>query len=135
MTADLDRLPQECRVRVCHDCCCGTASKHPDVDHAALFDRLTARTVGRAEVSVTTCLLACERSNVVVVSPSGDGRRAGGRPVWLMRVLDAATVDAVAEWLSRGGPGLSEIPPALRQHETTPPAFEGVGLQEEPVSW
>ena len=120
-----------CRVRVCNDCCCGTVSKHPDVDHAALLDRLAEQTVGRAEVSVTTCLLACDRSNVVVVTPSSQGRGAGGRPVWLMHVLEVATIDAIVEWLRHGGPGLSRIPTALRQHEmTSPPSAAVAGLQE-----
>lgn len=132
MTGAHARGSRTCRVRVCHDCCCGTVSKHPDVDHAALLDRLAQQTVGRAEVSVTTCLLACDRSNVVVVSPSSEGRRAGGRPVWLMHVLGEATIDAVIEWLRHGGPGLSTIPAPLRQHEmTAPPIAVVAGLQDE----
>ena len=134
MTRGQARGSGTCRVRVCHDCCCGTVRKHPDVDHAALLDRLAQQTVGRAEVSVTACLLACDRSNVVVVSPSHEGRRAGGRPVWLMHVLEEATIDAVVEWLRQGGPGRSTIPAPLRQHEMTAPSIAVVaGLQEESV--
>lgn len=119
-----------CRVRVCRDCCCGTASKHPGVDHDGLLDRLTRRVAGRAEVDVTGCLLACERSNVVVVSPSSDGRAAGGRPVWLKEVLAASVVDAVGEWVMRGGPGIAPLPGPLARHHTRSPAAGGGMLDE-----
>jgi hypothetical protein len=95
------------RVRVCRDCCCGTARKHPDVDHDALLDRLTATTEGVAVVDASTCLLACEKSNVVVVQPARAARHRGARPVWLREVLDA-------------GPGVSEVPPSLAELVTTP---------------
>ena len=101
------------RVAVCRDCCCGSVRKHPGVDHASLVDRLVEHTAGIAEVTVTRCLLACERSDVVVVVPSREGRLAGARPVWLGRVLDAAIVDAVVRWLQAGGPGLAPLPPEL----------------------
>lgn len=115
-----------CRVRVCRDCCCGTTGKHPDTDHDDLLGRLIEGALGSADVSVSTCLLACERSNIVVVCPSTVGRSAGGRPVWLKWVLDPATVDAIAAWLRRGGPGLSEVPVDLR------PLVTGPGLA---VAW
>lgn len=110
-----------CRVRVCRDCCCGTLRKHPDVDHDDLLDRLTSRVSGTSEVSVASCLLACEQSNVVVVTPSGAGRRSGGRPVWLAEVLDTTVVDAIAGWVNRGGPGLAALPSCLAAHEMLPP--------------
>jgi (2Fe-2S) ferredoxin len=106
-------------VTVCRDCCCGNLRKHPEVDHAALVDRLVQQTAGVAEVTVTTCLLACERSNVVVVSPSRTGRLVGARPVWLMQVVDVQTVDTIGRWLREGGPGLRDIPLALAAHRTT----------------
>lgn len=108
------------RVRVCRDCCCGTARKHPDVDHDALFERLTRSTRGAATVQASTCLLACEKSNVVVVQPSRVARRRGARAVWLREVLDTGTVDAIADWVRAGGPGTVEVPPALAGSVTTP---------------
>jgi hypothetical protein len=111
-----------CRVRVCRDCCCGTARKHPGVDHDGLVGRLAEAVGDRAEVSVTTCLLACDRSNVVVVSPGSTGRRKGERPVWLGEVLDTRTVDAIASWVVAGGPGRADLPAALAAHRTTSPS-------------
>jgi (2Fe-2S) ferredoxin len=98
-----------CIVRACRDCCCGSEAKHPGVDHDGLLARLETGTRGRARVLRSACLLACDESNVVVVSPSPIGRSQGGRAVWLRRVLDAAAVDAVALWVRRGGPGV--VPP------------------------
>ena len=108
------------RVRVCRDCCCGTRSKHPDVDHDALLARLVEATAGSAVVDASACLLACERSNVVVVQPGAAGRRAGARPVWLRSVLDLATVEAIAAWVRAGGPGRHEVPAALAPLVTGP---------------
>jgi len=108
------------RVRVCRDCCCGTARKHPDVDHDALLDRLVEATEGVASVEVTSCLLACEKSNVVVVQPAATTRLAGGRPVWLRGVLDVRAVDAIARWVRAGGPGAADLPGSLTPLLTTP---------------
>jgi hypothetical protein len=101
------------RVRVCRDCCCGSVTKHPDVDHDALLDRLEASTQGAALVDATTCLLACESSNVVVVQPGPHARRAGARSVWLREVLGAEVVDAIAGWVCAGGPGVVDVPAPL----------------------
>lgn len=94
------------RVRVCRDCCCGTPEKHPDVDHDALLAQLTDGTRGHAEVAVTGCLLACDRSNVVVVSPG---------PYWFGDVLSRETVDALVAWIRAGGPGV-RLPRSLARH-------------------
>ena len=110
-----------CRVRVCNDCCCGSERKHPGVDHAGIRARLRASLSGTAEVTQTPCLLACEESNVVVVSPSPQARRAGARPVWLGGVLDAAAVDVVVGWVRAGGPGHAEPPAALAAYVVPAP--------------
>jgi len=95
-------------LTVCRDCCCGTARKHPGVDHRAQLERF--RAAGRVRVS--DCLDACAYSNVVVVSPSPAGRAAGAGPVWIFGVLDAETEDEVVAWVESGGPGVAE-PPGL----------------------
>lgn len=91
------------------------------MDHDGLLDRLTSQVSGASKVSVSSCLLACEQSNVVVVTPGSTGRRSGGRPVWLGGVLDATVVDAIAAWVNRGGPGLAALPGSLAAHEMSPP--------------
>ncbi|GAB3888281.1 hypothetical protein [Terrabacter terrigena] len=109
-----------CIVRVCRDCCCGTESKHPGVDHDGLLARLEVGTGGHARVLRSACLLACDESNVVVVTPSPTGRAAGARPVWLRAVLDDATVDEVSAWVRLGGPGVAGIPRALESRVFAP---------------
>lgn len=99
------------RIRVCRDCCCGTAEKHPDVDHDALLADLVAGTRGHADVGVTTCLLACDRSNVVVVSPG---------PHWFGGVLAPETITELAAWIRAGGPN-ADLPEALERHRIPPP--------------
>lgn len=96
-------------VTACRGCCCGTA-KHPDVDHAALLDRLTAGLGDGARVRTSDCLGPCEESNVVVVAPAPAARLRGARAVWLRGVLDERATDAVVEWVRAGGPGTP--PPA-----------------------
>jgi len=110
-------------VSVCRDCCCGTRRKHPDVDHDALLRRLDSGTQGHARVAVSTCLLACELSNVVVVAPGRLGREAGGRPTWFKQVLDDSAIDAIADWVRRGGPGLAALSEHLRPLQTSPPTL------------
>lgn len=121
--------PDRCRVRVCRDCCCGTSRKHPGVDHDDLLDRLVAGTRGHADVEVTPCLLACDRSNVVVVSPGAAGRAAGARPVWFAEVLGVVETEAVAAWVRQGGPGRSQVPERLAALVTRPDALAEQALR------
>ncbi len=108
-------------VSACRGCCCGTARKHPTVDHEAQLAQLRSGIDGVANLRTTDCLGACERSNVVVVSPSRSGRKAGGRPVWLGTVLDPVTVDDISAWLRAGGPGFVKLPKALARHRFDQP--------------
>lgn len=98
------------RIRVCHDCCCGTPEKHPDVDHDALLRDLVEGTRDLAEVSVTGCLLACDRSNVVVVSPG---------PHWFGGILTPQTVADLVAWVGAGGPS-APLPETLERHRIRP---------------
>ncbi|MEV7601550.1 (2Fe-2S) ferredoxin domain-containing protein [Kitasatospora sp. NPDC089797] len=99
-------------VTVCRDCCCGSRTKHPDVDHAAQFERLRAAVGSAGRVRASKCLDVCTQSNVVVVGPSSEGRAAGARPVWLGFVLMDGMIDDIAAWVAAGGPGVAE-PPGL----------------------
>jgi predicted metal-binding protein len=110
-------------VTVCRDCCCGTKRKHPDVDHDAQLNQLRealntepadkGEGAGTGRLVVSQCLLACERSNVVVVTPAPGARNGGARPVWLYMVLTDDQTSAVAEWVRAGGPGLAPLPGVL----------------------
>ncbi|MFF8882629.1 (2Fe-2S) ferredoxin domain-containing protein [Streptomyces flaveolus] len=68
---------------------------------------------GTATVRVTNCLDACERANVIVVQPSAEGRRCGGRPVWLGLVNDPDATADITAWIKDGGPGLTDPPDIL----------------------
>jgi len=110
-------------VTVCRDCCCGTKRKHPDVDHDAQLSQLRealktepadkGEGAGTGRLVVSQCLLACERSNVVVVTPAPGARKGGARPVWLYAVLADEQTSAIVEWVRAGGPGLAPLPGVL----------------------
>ncbi|MGD9530772.1 hypothetical protein [Pseudonocardia sp.] len=104
-------------LTVCRGCCCGSVGKHPGTDHDSQL--ATLRAAG-TRVRVTDCLDACEHSNVVVVSPSSDGRRAGARPVWLSGVLREDDTEAVGAWVRAGGPGVVAPPGMLDLLTFTP---------------
>lgn len=117
-------------VVVCHGCCCGNGARNPGADHARRLMRLQefarSRPAG-ALVRTTGCLGPCEQANVIVVRPSTAGRRRGGRPVWLGRVLGHGTVDLLETWVSAGGPGLAPLPAGLDRHVIAPPARRRIG--------
>jgi (2Fe-2S) ferredoxin len=106
-------------VTMCRGCCCGTTRKHPGFDHDAQVTMLRDRLQGTANFRITDCLGPCERSNVLVVSPSRHGHRTGGRPTWLGSVLDETAAADITSWLCAGGPGLAPLPDTL-----TPYRFE-----------
>ncbi|HEY0357644.1 MAG TPA: (2Fe-2S) ferredoxin domain-containing protein [Mycobacteriales bacterium] len=108
-----------CIVTVCRGCCCGTR-KHPDVDHTGQARELRAAVARGGRFRVTDCLDLCESSNVVVVSPSAAGRRAGGRPVWVGDVLHPEVVGAIVGWIAAGGPGTAQRPAELDHHILQP---------------
>ncbi|MFE2493066.1 (2Fe-2S) ferredoxin domain-containing protein [Streptomyces scopuliridis] len=106
-------------VTVCRGCCCGTP-KVPRLDHAAQLADLRTSLAGVASVRRTDCLDACERANVVVIQPSAEGRRAGGRPVWLGLVNDPDAAADITAWVRDGGPGLADPPDILGLYTFTP---------------
>jgi (2Fe-2S) ferredoxin len=102
-----------CTVTVCRDCCCGSAKKHPDVDHDDQLRQLRAGLPAPHRVRVSDCLDACEQSNVVVVHPTPAARRAGARPVWFGLVVSDDVTDDIAGWVQAGGPGVAPLPAVL----------------------
>lgn len=100
-------------ITVCRGCCCGTEKKSPGVDHAARLDRLRDAAAGVARVRVSDCLGPCERSDVFVVTPSREGRRAGARNVWVGRATSDRVLDDIVAWAADGGPGVVEAAPSV----------------------
>jgi len=87
-------------VLVCRDCCCGTARKHPDVDHDFQLERIEeAAAVAGAKVIVTRCLDVCSRSNVVVVRTLTAAQR---KTLWFGEVLSRKRLEALCAWLRAG---------------------------------
>ncbi|PZT71099.1 (2Fe-2S) ferredoxin domain-containing protein [Streptomyces sp. SW4] len=113
-----------CTLVVCRGCCCGNPRKNPGTDHAWQLDRLRAGAAGsggRFTVRTTDCLGPCDQANVVVVQPSGEGRRAGGRAVWIGFALDDDCTDDLLAWAAAGGPGIAEPPATLAMQFVRPP--------------
>jgi hypothetical protein len=101
------------RVRMCRGCCCGTTSKHPNVDHDRIADILENELGPASELVRVDCLWACEHSNVVVVNPTANARQAGARPAWITQVNTPERAHALAAWVRHGGPGATEPPAEL----------------------
>lgn len=108
-----------CTVTVCRGCCCGTP-KVPGLDHRAQLTDLRESLAGVANVRPTDCLDACEQANVIVVQPSAEGRKAGGRPVWLGLVNDPDAARDITAWARAGGPGLADPPDILDLYAFSP---------------
>ncbi|MER5730258.1 (2Fe-2S) ferredoxin domain-containing protein [Streptomyces sp. NPDC002138] len=119
-----------CTVTVCRGCCCGTAAKVPRLDHEAQLAELRTALSGIAAVRRTDCLDVCERANVIVIQPSAEGRKAGGRPIWLGQVNDPGAADITA-WVRDGGPGLAEPPGALDLYAFQPSRRVRAELHDE----
>ncbi|MBM7439902.1 (2Fe-2S) ferredoxin domain-containing protein [Streptomyces sp. HB132] len=122
--------PSRPTVSVCRGCCCGTP-KIPGVDHAGQLAQLRGALDGAATVRAVECLDACEHGNVIVVQPSAEGRRAGGRPVWLGLVNDPQAVADIATWAGEGGPGLVDPPEILDLYAFSPSRRIRAGLEEK----
>ncbi|MFJ9614201.1 (2Fe-2S) ferredoxin domain-containing protein [Streptomyces noursei] len=109
---------------VCRGCCCGNPRKHPGSDHAWQLDRLYAAAAdsgGQFTVRTTDCLGPCDQANVIVVQPSGEGRRRGGRATWIGWAMGDAATDDIVRWAADGGPGIAEPPPTLELQFIRPP--------------
>lgn len=129
--ADRDR---PCTVVVCRGCCCGNPGKNPGTDHQGQLDRLRAAAAasgGRLAVRTSECLGPCAQANLVVVQPSPEGRRRGGRVTWIAWVLGDDSTDEILAWVRAGGPGLAAPPPALEAHCVPTPA-EALARAREP---
>ncbi|MFB7368680.1 (2Fe-2S) ferredoxin domain-containing protein [Streptomyces sp. NPDC056222] len=114
-----------CSLVVCRGCCCGDARKNPGIDHAGQLARLrsaAAESGGRLSVRTSDCLGPCAQANIVVVQPSTEGRRRGGRAAWIGFTVDDDCLDDILAWTTAGGPGIAEPPPTLALQMIDPPA-------------
>lgn len=115
-------------VTQCRGCCCGSVTKHPDVDHEANAERIHAavRASGAGVSRVAKCLDECEHSDVVFIrrthTDHHDDRGAAQSPVgsesgvdyiWLGPVNSEDTVAALTGWLSEGA--TDPMPTILRE--------------------
>jgi predicted metal-binding protein len=113
-----------CTLIVCRGCCCGNPRKYPRADHAWQLERLRAgaeASEGRFVVRTTDCLGPCDQANVIVVQPSGTGRRNGGRATWVGFAMADDCTEELLRWAQAGGPGLAEPPAALELQFVRPP--------------
>lgn len=111
-------------VVLCRGCCCGSARRDPDTDHAAQLAWLQLMAHAHPDgvtVRTSECLGPCAQANVLVVRPSPVGRRRGGRPVWFAFVGDARVLELLESWISAGGPGLATLPDELDLHVVAAP--------------
>ncbi|MFJ4870236.1 (2Fe-2S) ferredoxin domain-containing protein [Streptomyces sp. NPDC000963] len=113
-----------CSLVVCRGCCCGDARKNPGTDHEAQLARLreaAAASGGRLAVRTSDCLGPCAQANIVVVQPSTEGRRRGGRAAWVGFTLDDDCLDDILAWAEAGGPGIAPPPATLALQLVDPP--------------
>jgi (2Fe-2S) ferredoxin len=76
---------------------------------------------GRFAVRTSDCLGPCDQANVVVVQPSGAGRRAGGQVTWIGFARGDDCTEELIEWATAGGPGIAPPPAALELQVVRPP--------------
>ncbi|RGC66979.1 hypothetical protein C5N14_21220 [Micromonospora sp. MW-13] len=110
-----------CTVTVCRDCCCGSTTKHPEVDHDAQFRALERALSPPHQVRASRCLDRCTQSNVIVVHPTPQARRGGARPVWFGLVVDDQVTTDIADWVQAGGPGHAPLSDLLALSVITAP--------------
>lgn len=72
-----------------------------------------AESAGRFAVRTSECLGPCGQANIIVVQPSREGRRRGGRAVWVGFAMDDDSIDEILEWAEAGGPGIAPPSSAL----------------------
>jgi hypothetical protein len=105
-----NRLSRTLSVLVCRGCCCGTASKHPEMDHPGQVERLRAAlpTGVPSTLWEVDCLGTCASSNVIVV-------RLGQTRRWFGEMLDREHTDMLAAWIHAGAKDALEGQLAARE--------------------
>ncbi|MGW7578921.1 (2Fe-2S) ferredoxin domain-containing protein [Streptomyces sp. NPDC054765] len=88
-----------------------------------------AESGGRLAVRTSECLGPCGQANIVVVQPSGEGRRRSGRATWIGWALRDDSIDDILTWAMAGGPGVAEPPPALELQFVPAPGETQAGVR------
>ena len=92
------------RVLVCRGCCCGTTEKHPELDHEAQVEIISAV----APTRIMDCVGECANSNVIIVRPKP------AELVWFGGMTSPALTEALCRWIEDGAP--QPMPPILEDH-------------------
>nr|WP_251982773.1 (2Fe-2S) ferredoxin domain-containing protein [Streptomyces violaceusniger] len=64
--------------------------------------------------------MSWRRNFLIVIQPSAEGRKAGGRPVWLGLVNDPDASRDITAWVEARGPGLTQAPDILDLYTFSP---------------
>lgn len=120
-------------VLVCRACCCGRASKHPEIDHDLQVEQIRAAValLADARFRVVDCLDVCARSNVVVIRDRRLETAPERRSLWLGGITTDSLTVALCDWIATGGPA-SALPFALTALRFPGPAKDvPAALQDE----
>jgi hypothetical protein len=110
-------LPDLTMCVLCAGDTLGPSDDHPGGQGARVRALAAA---GLARLTEIECLDVCE-SDVLVVKPSVQCRRAGAGPVWLSQLAGEAPTAALAGYLQGGGPGALDVPAPVRAHVVPAP--------------
>ena len=127
------RGPTSCTrplVVVCRGGDCGNRTKHPGFDHVGQLRELRTSLQPAADVVTSSCLDACDSSNVIVVVPGQPARTAGGEPAWIGQANDLDTTRDIVDWVAAGGPALAEEPPMVAINQFRPSRLNRHELDE-----
>jgi len=114
--AGLDRRPPIPGLTVC-SLCVGETLGDSDVRTGGQLARLRELEAnGTARLALAECLDECDRGDVIVARSARSAGHRSGRPVWLERVAGDELTQALATWLTRGGPGQERLPTALEAY-------------------
>ena len=120
MTDDAARAPRGLPLPGLTACrlCAGETLGAADTREGGQLARLReVEGCGIARLTLADCLDECERGDVVVVRPGRRRATRSARPVWFERLAGDELTGALTRWLADGGPGVRDLPAALRERE------------------
>lgn len=78
-------------------------------------------TRGSVNLRQADCLDVCE-SDVAVLRPTPEQRRAGAKPVWMSGAAGDEISGDLEEWAIAGGPGAAPVPESIRRIQVPSPS-------------